>query len=218
MGIKVFIAEDQQLIRESFVALLSHYSDLTVVGSAATGYETVSQVCKLVPDVVLMDVIMPDVNGIEATLQILEQMPQVKVIALSGYDTRASVINMLNAGARGYMLKSGRSEELVQAIHAVQNGAVYLSPHIARIIVDDYKYLKAAAHEDTSASSLTPREREMLIFLAEGQSVSEIARKLCLDRKTVETHRRHLMTKLHLKNDAGLVKYAIRNGLILLSE
>ena len=214
MRITILVAEDQQIIREGLVSLLSQRPDMSVVGEAENGREAVRLAQELVPDVIVMDVTMPDLNGIEATQQILHHLPSVKVIALSGYDDRQYIIGMLHAGAKAYILKDRSFKELVQAINEVMSGRMYLSPSITSVVVGDYMHLLDLSGVVDPISMLTSREREILQLLAEGRSTKEIANKVFLNQKTVETHRRHIMEKLQINTLADLVKYAIHEGII----
>jgi two-component system response regulator NreC len=212
MGIRIFIADDHQIMRQGLKILLEKEPDMKVVGEAEDGRRTMTLVRELNPDVVVMDVKMPDLNGIEATRQILSECPDVKVIALSMYTDRRFVTNMLKAGAHAYLLKEGAFEELVQAIRLVMNKKTYLSPGVTEIIVKEYVNGSPGPAQSVF-SMLTPREREVLQLLAEGKRTSEIADILYIGVKTVETHRWQIMNKLGIRNLAELTKYAIREGL-----
>jgi len=210
MNTKILLADDHQIMREGLVALLEREPGLQVVGQAADGRSAVRQARELNPDVVVMDVAMPDLNGIDATRQILEENRRIKVIALSMHADRRFVKGMLQAGASAYLLKHSASQELIKAIHLVMANRVYLSPEVAGVVVEDYK----APAADTSAFAvLTPREREVLQLFAEGKSPREIAGVLHLGLKTVEAYRRQIMEKLGFNSFAELVKYAVREGL-----
>jgi two-component system response regulator NreC len=209
MSLRILVADDHQILREGLVTILEK-AGLTVVGEAGDGRTTVRLARELKPNVVIIDIAMPELNGIEATRQIVEEVPGVKIIALSMLADKHFVRGMLQAGASGYLLKHCASQELVQAIRAVQNGQVYLSPGITEMVVDDFK----SAIGDTSAFSvLTPREREILQLYAEGKISREIAETLHLSLKTVEAYRRQIMEKMNFKSFADLIKYAIRERL-----
>jgi two-component system response regulator NreC len=209
MSLRILVADDHQILREGLVTILEK-AGLTVVGEAGDGRTTVRLARELKPNVVIIDIAMPELNGIEATRQIVEEVPGVKIIALSMLADKHFVRGMLQAGASGYLLKHCASQELVQAIRAVQNGQVYLSPGITEMVVDDFK----SAIGDTSAFSvLTPREREILQLYAEGKISREIADTLHLSLKTVEAYRRQIMEKMNFKSFADLIKYAIRERL-----
>ena len=212
MRIRIIIADDHQILRQGLKSLLEKEPDMEVVGEAEDGRRIMTLVKELVPHVVVMDVKMPGLNGIEATRQILSELPKVKVIALSMYGDHRFVTNMLKAGAHAYLLKEGAFEELVQAIRLVMNNKTYLSPGVTEIIVKDYVNGSPGPNQ-TAFSMLTPREREVLQLLAEGKRTSEIAKLLHIGVKTVETHRWQIMNKLGIRNLAELTKYAIREGL-----
>jgi DNA-binding NarL/FixJ family response regulator len=210
MSIRILLAEDHRIMREGLAALLEKEPGLQVVGEAEDGRAAVRLAQELQPDVVVMDVSMSGLNGIDATRQIVAELPGVKVIALSVHADRRFIKGMLQAGASGYLLKYSASQELINAIRLVLNHRIYLSPEIAGVVVDDY----TSAGADTSAFAvLTPREREVLQLLVEGRSPREIAGAIHLGLKTVEAYRRQVMEKLGCKNMADLVKYAIREGL-----
>ena len=209
MSLRILVADDHQILREGLVTLLEK-AGMTVVGEAGDGRTAVRLARELKPQVVIIDIAMPELNGIEATRQIVEEVPGVKVIALSMLADKQFVRGMLQAGASGYLLKYCASQELVQAIRAVRNQLVYLSPGITEMVVEDFK----AVTGDTSAFSvLTPREREILQLYAEGKISREIADTLHLSLKTVEAYRRQIMEKMNFKSFADLIKYAIREGL-----
>ena len=210
MTIKILLAEDHQILREGLVALLEKEPGLQVVGEAEEGNHAVRLAEKLRPDLVIMDISLPGLNGIDATRQIIAQNSGVRVIALSVHADRRFVKGMLQAGASGYLLKFSASQELIKAIQLVMSGRVYLSPEIAGVVVEDY----TSPEPDASAFTvLSLREREVLQLFAEGRSPREIADDLCLSLKTVEGYRRQVMEKLGFKSFADLVKYAIREGL-----
>ena len=212
MSIKVLIADDHQIIREGLCAMLEKEHDIKVIGEAVNGRMTERMAQELVPDVIIMDVAMPDLNGIEATRQIVAEFPKIKVIALSMHDDRRFVLNMFKAGAKGYMLKDCAFKDLAKAIRMVVANQTYMSNEIADIVLKGY--LASATLEKSSAFELlSPREREVLQLLAEGKTSSQIAQKLHVSVKTIETHRAQLMAKLEVKSIAELTKYAIREGL-----
>jgi two-component system response regulator NreC len=213
MSIRILLADDHSIMREGLAALLEKQTGLTVVGQADTGRSAVRLARELAPQVVIMDISMPDLNGIEATRQILAEGPGVKVIALSMHSDRHFVRGMLKAGASGYLLKHSASQELIKAIQIVLAGRVYLSPDIAGIVVEEYK----KPEQDSSIFAvLTPRELEVLQLLAEGKSAREIADTLHLGLKTIEAYRRQITDKMGFKSLAEMVKYAIREGLVSL--
>jgi DNA-binding NarL/FixJ family response regulator len=199
-------------MRQGLRGLLEKQPDMEVVAEAADGRTALMLVEELSPDVVIMDVAMPDLNGIEATRQIIARHPGIKVLALSMYSDRRFVAGMLGAGASGYLLKDCAFEELIQAIRSITANQTYLSTTIAGIVVKNY--ITLMEKNDSSAfSTLTSREREVLQLLVEGRTAKEIAGQLRLSLKTIETHRQQLMDKLNIHNIAQLTKYAIREGI-----
>ena len=212
MTIKIIIADDHQIVRQGLRALLASESDMKVVAEADNGRSVLRQVEKLCPDLVIMDISMPGLNGIDATRQIIAAYPMVKVIALSMHSDSLFVLNMLKAGASGYLLKDCALGELVTAIRAVMGQKAYLSPGISDVVIKDY-----VSGQSTSGGSafsmLTAREREVLQLMAEGKSTNEIAEHLCVSIKTVESHRKQIMDKSAIRSVAELTKYAIRQGL-----
>ncbi len=217
MSIRIIIADDHKIVREGLRALLEKQPDMQVLGEAENGRDTVAMVKELLPDIVLMDVSMSDMNGIEATRRITGEYPQVKVLALSMHSDRRFVMEMLKAGASGYLLKDNAFEELARAIRSVASNHTYLCPTIADLIIKDYMNL-AAKEEGSVFSALTVREREVLQLIAEGKSTKEIASVLRVSTKTVETHRLQLMERLGIRSIAELTKYALREGLTSLED
>jgi DNA-binding NarL/FixJ family response regulator len=212
MSIRILLADDHKIIRDGLRSLLEKQPDLEVVAEAGNGAKTVKLAQKLKPDVVIMDITMPDLNGIEATYQIMAELPNVKVIALSMHSDRRFVVGMLKAGASGYLLKDCAFDELIHTVHTVVSNRIYLTPGITDIVVDDY--LRQMSTTNSSVTSvLTAREREVLQLLAEGKTTKQIADHLYLSVKTIETHRRQIMLKLDIHSIAELTKYAIREGL-----
>jgi DNA-binding NarL/FixJ family response regulator len=206
------LADDHKITRQGLRSLLDEQPDMEVVAEAEEGRSVVRLARELSPDVVIMDVTMPDLNGIEATRQIVGQSGNVRIIALSMHSDTLFVTEMLRSGASGYLLKDCAFEELSRAIQTVVEGKTYLSPSISGVVVDDYLHRLTKA--DFSGSDvLTEREREVLQLLAEGKSTKQIALKLHISTKTVETHRRQIMNKLDIHTVAELTKYAIRKGL-----
>jgi two-component system response regulator NreC len=212
MSIKVVIADDHQIVREGLRAMLEKEHDIKVVGEAVDGRMTERLARELVPDVIIMDVAMPDLNGIEATRQIVAELPGVKIIALSMHDDRRFVLNMFKAGAAGYMLKDCAFKDLAKAIRVVMTHKTYLSHEIADIVVKDY-LASTSPTESSVFQLLSPREREVLQLIAEGKTSAQIADNLHISVKTVESHRQQIMIKLKIKSVAELTKYAIREGL-----
>jgi len=207
------LAEDHAIVREGLRSLLEKQPDMEIVCEAEDGRMAVERARELLPDVVIMDIAMPDLNGIEATRQIINEFPQIKVIALSVHSNRRFVADMLGAGAAGYVLKECPLDELVQAIRAVTAGESYLSPRITGVVVEDYKKCLASV-DDSQLSTLTSREREVLQLIAEGKSTKQIASELHVSTKTVEAHRRKIMGKLNTHTITDLVKIAIIENMI----
>jgi two-component system response regulator NreC len=213
MSIRVLIADDHKIMLAGLRSLLEKQTDFEVVGEAENGRKAVQMAQEKTPDVVVMDVSMPDLNGIEATKQIIESLPDTRVIALSMHSDKRFVMGMLRAGASGYLLKDCASQELANAIAQVAGGKKYLSPEITGVVIDDFLLGGSAEEVATAASPLSPREREVLQLIAEGWSTKQIASHLYVSIKTIETHRRQIMRKLDLHAIADLTKYAIREGL-----
>jgi len=213
VSIRILLADDHQIVRDGLKTLLEKQADMQVVGEAQDGRAAVDQARALSPQVVIMDIAMPDLNGVDATRQIKGESPEVKVIALSMQSDGPIVRRMLQAGASGYMLKDCASEELVKAIRTVVRGGTYLSDGVQNVVVK-----QLTSPEQTTNSPLTPKEREVLQLLAEGKSTKEIAAALFLSPKTVDTHRQHIMDKLEIRSIAELTKYAIREGLTSLNQ
>lgn len=212
MSTSILLVDDHAIIRQGLCSLLEKQPDIEVIAEANNGRKALELVQQLMPDIVIMDVTMPGLNGIEATRQIYNQLPQVKVIALSIHSNRRFISDMLRAGAAGYILKECLFDELVQAIQAVAAGDTYLSPRITGVVVEDY-INRLSTDVDSPLSLLTSREREVLQLVAEGKSTKQIALKLHVSNKTIEANRRQIMDKLGLHSIAELTKYAIREGL-----
>ena len=213
MSISVLIADDHKIMLAGLRSILEKQTDFEVVGEADNGRKAVQMAQEKKPDVVVMDVSMPDLNGIEATKQIIESLPETRVIALSMHSDKRFVMGMLRAGASGYLLKDCASQELANAIVQVAGGKKYLSPEITGVVIDDFLLGGSSEEVTTAASPLSPREREVLQLIAEGWSTKQIASHLYVSVKTIETHRRQIMRKLDLHAIADLTKYAIREGL-----
>lgn len=212
MTTAIVLVDDHKMMRDGLRALLAKHPGLEVVGEAEDGRAAVRMVRRHAVDIVLMDVAMPDLNGIEATRQIKAHAPAVKVIALSMHTDRRFVAGILGAGASGYVHKSSAFEDVVEAIATVAASGFYISPKIVGIVLDDY-LRRLAGPEAATRPALSSREREVLQLLAEGHGSREIAARLHVSIKTVETHRHHVMAKLGLRSVATLTKYAIREGL-----
>ncbi len=213
--IQVLIADDHTLFRESLHRLLNDVEGLEVVGEAEDGAEAVSKTMELHPDVILLDIAMPNMNGLEATRQIKKQNPSVKVLILTMYDTEQHVFETLSAGASGYILKKAPSRELISAIQAVYQGDAFFYPSVAKKVLDGYLEKIRSGATEKDYGRLTDRELEILRLIAEGKTNKEIAELLCISLSTVETHRLNLMAKLKIHDRTQLVRYAIREGLII---
>lgn len=212
MSIRILLADDHKITRQGLRSLLEKQPDMEVVAEAEEGRTAVRLVQELVPNVVIMDVSMPDLNGMEATRRIVAEFPNVKIIALSMHSDSLFVTEMLRSGASGYLLKDCAFEELERAIRTVMANKTYLSPSISGVVVDDYLHRLSKA-DFSNSEVLSDREREVLQLVAEGKSTKQIALKLHISTKTVETHRRQIMNKLDIHTVAELTKYAIRKGL-----
>jgi two-component system response regulator NreC len=210
--IKVLLAEDHTIVRKGLRSLLDNETEIQIVGEAEDGQQAVQKVVQMLPDVVVMDITMPVLNGLEATRQIKKLCPQVKVVVLTVHSTEEHVFQILRAGASGYVVKQGAVNELIEAIQTACRGETYLSPSISRQMVDEYGR-RVEAMEDRY-DKLTGREREVLQMIAEGRTNREIAGRLHITVKTVEAHRAHLMDKLGLRSIAELTRYALRKGMI----
>ncbi len=217
MKVRILVVDDHAIMRQGLRSLLAEEPGFEVVGEAGDGREGLRMVSELSPDVVVMDVGMPDLNGVEATRQVVRDHPDVKVVALSMHAERRFVTGMLEAGAAGYVLKGAAFEELVEAIRAVRAGRVFTSQKITDMVLSDF-VRGLGRGEPATASPLTPREREVVQLLAEGKGSREVADSLNISVNTVDTHRRRAMEKLELSSLAELTKYAIREGLTSLDE
>jgi DNA-binding NarL/FixJ family response regulator len=208
---RILIADDHKIFREGLRTLLTNQPGIEVIGEADNGRSTVAMATELQPDVVIMDVAMPELNGIDATRQVSAACEQTKVLALSMHADSRFVTRMLTAGAHGYLLKDCAFEELTLAIQTVLDDDVYLSPGVAGVVV---RAMQSRSNEPgTKAPELTPREREVLQLVAEGRTTRDIAARLHVSVKTIETHRKQIMDKLELRSVAELTKYAVREGL-----
>jgi len=213
--INVFVADDHALIREALRVFLEMQPDIKVVGEAVNGNEAVKQVIAIKPDIVVMDISMPELNGIEATRKIIQSCPGLKVIILSMLGTSEHVYQALKAGAQGYLLKNSASQEIVSAVYAVYAGRRYFSDPVTDLLVVEYMQKPAAGEEKSPLEYLSDREREIMNHVLAGKSSAEIGRILFLSPKTVETYRSRMMRKLGMKDLPSLIKFAIREGLIL---
>jgi two-component system response regulator NreC len=212
--LRVLLADDHNLIRAGLRLVVAQQPDFVVAGEASNGREAVAMAESLAPDVVVMDIGMPDLNGIEACRQIREKHPETQVVMLSMHSDEGYILRALKAGARAYLLKDSAEADLARAIHAAAEGKSFFSPAVARILLEDYmRKLERTGAED-SYELLTPREREVLQLVAEGNSSKDIANGLNLSVYTVETHRAKIMQKLNLKSVPELILYAVRKGII----
>jgi len=211
--IRVLVVDDHTIVRDGICALLALSGDIEVVGEAANGNEALERVKELQPNVVLMDIAMPIMGGLEATRRIHREFPRTRVIVLTQYDDKEYVFPIIEAGASGFISKVAASTELVSGIRAVCQGDSYLSPSVARLLVEDYQHGGERTSQDPY-EQLTDRERDVLKLVAEGFTTQEIANLLKIAPKTVEGHKTNLMAKLDIHNRTELVKYALRKGII----
>jgi DNA-binding NarL/FixJ family response regulator len=215
MQLKVLIADDHAIIREGLRSLLENRG-IQVMDIAKTGREAVEKTIALKPDIVMMDISMPDLNGVEATARIREELPQTRVIALSMHSSKKIIDKMFDSGASGYILKESAFDEIYDAIQEVLRTNFYLTPAIARMCIDDKGKDRSAREKQPKFNKISRKEREVLQLIAEGRKTREIAGTLGVSIKTVETHRRNIMKKLNIFSVAGLTKYAILEGIIAL--
>lgn len=216
MSIRVLLADDHELFLEGLKELILKAPDIELAGQALDGLEALEQTALMEPDVVLMDMTMPRLNGIHATHQIGENFPEVKVLVLSMHSDRELIVESLKAGARGYILKECASDELYKAIHAVMTGQYYLTPSVLPPLIEDYLRL-LQAEAKSSASPLSDREQDVLKLLVKGLNAKQIAARLDISKNTVDTHRRRIMDKVGCNSMAELTRYAIREGYLDLS-
>ena len=212
--IKIFLADDHTIVRQGLAKLLEAESDLEVIGEAEDGREAVNKVQKLKPDIVIMDIAMPLLNGIEATRQIKKILPQTKIIILSMHSHDRYISELIGLGASGYLLKDSTGGEIIKAISAAVKGDVYLSPTISRRVIDDYLTLKKTSSREDLYAKLSNREREVFQMIAEGRSTKEVSDILCVSPSTVKTHRANIMEKLKIENISQLIQFAIRLGIV----
>ena len=213
--IRVLLADDHTIVRQGLRALLDSQEDIEVVGEAEDGRQAFEKTKELIPDIVVIDITMPNLNGIEATRQIKKLSPEIKVLVLTVHDNEEYIHQILQAGASGYLLKESAVTDLVSAINAVKKGGIFLSPAISKVVVKDYiRHAEEGTGDFDSLNILTNREREVLQLIAEGHTNREVAHLLKLSVKTVDVHRSHIMEKLNIHDITGLVKYSIRKGLI----
>jgi two-component system response regulator NreC len=212
--IRILLADDHNLIRRGLRLLIEQQPELTVVGEAEDGRQAVAQATSLKPDVAVLDIGMPNLNGIEAAKQITEGESRTSVVILSMYSDETYILRALKAGARAYILKDSAETDLVRAIQSVADGKSFFSPRVSQVLLDDYVQKLKRTGAESSYDLLTPREREVLQLVAEGKSNKDVADLLNLSVYTVETHRSHIMEKLNLKGVPELILYAVRKGII----
>jgi len=217
MSTRILLADDHKITRQGLRSLLEKQKDMEVVAEADNGRAAIRLAAELAPDIIIMDVTMPDLNGVEASKQILAKSPDIKIIALSMHSDALFVTEMLKSGAAGYLLKDCAFEELTRAIRTAADDNTYLSPAISGVVIEDYLH-RLNTTEFTGPDILTDREKEVVQLMAEGNSTKQIALKLHISVKTVETHRRQIMSKLDIHNVAELTKYAIRKGITSLED
>ncbi len=214
MSIKVILADDHQLFREGLANLLADFPEIEVIAQAVNGKDAIDKARQLNPDVVIMDINMPDLDGVEATAQLLKEKPDIKVIGLSMHIDKQYIKGMLEAGSSGYLFKNCSYDELIKAIQTVHRGKKYLSEKITEILIQEY--LTKEEIGPSTSSELTDRESEILKLIAEGISVSDISNQLFVSIKTINTHKQHILEKLNLKTTTDIVKYALKKGIISL--
>jgi DNA-binding NarL/FixJ family response regulator len=212
--IRVLVVDDHTIVRDGICVLLRLAGDIEVVGEAANGREALEMVRKFIPDVILIDIAMPNMNGLETTHRIRKEFPGVKILVLTQYDDKEHVFGAIEAGASGFLSKTAASSELVSGIRSVHRGDSFLSPSAAKFLVEDYQLEASVRKEQDSYKQLSDREREILKLLAEGHTTREIADMLVISVKTVEGHKTNLMSKIDIHNRTDLVKYALRKGII----
>ncbi|MBT3252050.1 MAG: response regulator transcription factor [Candidatus Marinimicrobia bacterium] len=216
MSIKIILADDHKIVREGLISLLNQQDDMKVLADAAEGFSIIKFARKFKPDVVITDISMPELNGIEATEVIHKEFPKMKIIALSMHSEKHVILRVLRAGANGYLLKDSAFLELVKAIRSVLKGEIYLSSKITDMVVNEY--IKKISENESDLDLLSVREKEVLQLISEGKSTKEIAALLFVSIKTIESHRKHLMEKLGLFTVADLTRFAIKEGLIFIED
>ena len=215
MALRILLADDHEVVRRGLCAILRKQPEWEVCGEASNGREAVEKALSLKPHVVILDIGMPELNGLEATRQILKARPETKILVLTLQDSDHVVKEVLNAGARGFLLKSDAAQELVSAVEALRTGKIYFTPKVASMVLDGYlRRDQVAPVEAEPSSRLTSREREIVQLVAEGKSSKEVANALDLSVKTVETHRSNIMRKLEVHSVSDLVLYAVRNNIV----
>ncbi|MNK48983.1 Oxygen regulatory protein NreC [compost metagenome] len=213
--VRIMLADDHAILRTGLRLMLSNVPNLEVVGEATNGREALTKAEELKPDLVIMDITMPEMNGIEATTELKKRLPKTKVLFLTMHENEELLFRTVQAGGSGYVLKKSADNELVEAIYQVSRGETFLRPDLAKQVVQDYLHRVDSGEESESYEDLTEREREVLQLLAMGMTNQQVADKLVLSVRTVETHRARIMDKLGIKGRAALVAYAKRRGLVL---
>ncbi len=211
--IRILLAEDHTIVRQGIAALLRSEGDMEVVGEASDGLEAIELAKKLIPDLILMDIGMRHLNGLEATREIKKMFPSTKILVLTMYDNEEWIFQILKAGASGYLIKDSAMTDLISALRAIHQGDSYLSPSISKKVIDEYIRKAELGEKRGVEDLLSCREREILQLMGEGNSVPQISSLLCISKKTVEAHKAHIMEKLNIRDKVGLIKYAIRTGL-----
>lgn len=218
MAIRIALCDDHQIIREGLRSLLDKQPDMTVVGECVNGLEAIKLAAEKKPDIMVLDIAMPELNGIAAATRIFAQFPRIKILALSMHSDHHFVTEMLEAGASGYMLKDSAFPELANAIRTIMAGGLFISPRIAGNVLDEFTHRSRPNNKSHQRIELSPREKEILQMISEGKSSKDIAAVMNISIKTVETHRQHIMNKVGAHNVATLTKFAIREGLTSLEE
>ncbi|MBA7686061.1 Response regulator UvrY [subsurface metagenome] len=218
MSITVLLADDHAVVRDGLRSMLEAHDDIEVIGDAANGHDAVGQAAQLRPDIAIVDIAMPGLNGIDVTRKILKVCPSAKIVILSMYSATEHILQALQAGALGYVLKESAGVEVISAIRAVHAGNRYLSKKILGSVIDDYLYQSGIARAESPLARLSLREREILQLVVEGKSSAEIGQILHVSPKTVDTHRSRLMKKLEVSDLTGLIKFSIRHGLTPLEQ
>jgi two-component system, NarL family, response regulator NreC len=212
MSIRILIADDHQIVRVGLCSVLAGQEGFEIVAQASNGLEAIKLAQETAPDVVLMDVSMPQMNGTEAVRQIKKDLPETKIIIISMYDRREFILDMLDAGVQGYILKTEAADDLIPAMKAALQGEIYLAPRIAAVVAKEC-VRRNKTPGDHVPTELSARERQVLQLIAEGKSSKEIGRMLSLEERTVVSHRQHIMDKVGIRSVAGLTKYAVRQGI-----
>jgi len=212
--IKIFLVDDHTIVRQGLAKLLEAEPGFKVIGEAENGREAIRKVTEMVPDIVLMDISMPLLNGIEATRHIRKALPKIKIIILSMHSHNRYISELFSAGISGYLLKDSSGDDIIKAVYAAVKGDTFLSPSISRQVIDDYISLKNSFSREDLYSKLSNREREVFQIIAEGRSTKEIADILCISPSTIKTHRSKIMEKLEISNISELVQLAVRIGII----